>query len=148
VTAHVVWRADAAQSEIVRRIEKTSFGERSWGEKGVADSFVAPGAEVLLGGSSNNKPEGFAIWRASPGEAEVLAVGVVPAARGGGLGGALLGEIIVRARRAGATALYLEVDVGNAAAIGLYVGAGFVEAGRRKAYYRDGADALIMRKSL
>ncbi|HEY0300164.1 MAG TPA: GNAT family N-acetyltransferase, partial [Rhizomicrobium sp.] len=56
------------------------------------------------------------------------------------------------ARRLGAAVLFLEVAVGNEAALALYRRLGFAEAGRRKGYYAArGAppqDALVLRSNL
>lgn len=38
----------------------------------------------------------------------------------------------------------LEVRAGNAAAVALYRRLGFEEVGRRRRYYADGSDALLM----
>ena len=38
----------------------------------------------------------------------------------------------------------LEVRVSNAAAIALYEQLGFLQVGRRKGYYQDGEDAILM----
>ena len=48
----------------------------------------------------------------------------------------------------GADRMLLEVGAGNAAALGLYAAAGFVEIDRRPRYYRDGADAVVLRLPL
>jgi ribosomal-protein-alanine N-acetyltransferase len=48
----------------------------------------------------------------------------------------------------GAVAMFLEVAEGNAAARALYGAAGFAEAGRRRRYYADGGDALVLRREL
>ena len=48
----------------------------------------------------------------------------------------------------GAQTLFLEVSAENPPAINLYAGLGFEQVGRRKAYYADGSDALVMRLSL
>lgn len=44
--------------------------------------------------------------------------------------------------------MYLEVADRNGAARALYARAGYVPAGRRRGYYRDGDDALVLRKPL
>lgn len=97
-------------------------------------------------------PAGVLICRAVGGEAEILTVGVAPWARRQGVGEALMIAAIGVARQAGSEAMFLEVDVDNASAIGLYQRLGFERAGLRKAYYDRGAkgraDALVMRLDL
>ena len=44
-----------------------------------------------------------------------------------------------------ARSLFLEVAVHNAPALALYLGMGFQEVGRRPRYYKNGADALVLR---
>ncbi|MBI1187793.1 MAG: ribosomal-protein-alanine N-acetyltransferase [Alphaproteobacteria bacterium] len=97
------------------------------------------------------EPAGFALVQIAADEAEVLAMGVVPARRRAGVGRALLADAAGAARAAGAAALFLEVRADNAAAQALYRCAGFAIAGRRAGYYRDaqGAhDAIVMRLAL
>ncbi|MBX3272515.1 MAG: GNAT family N-acetyltransferase [Sandaracinaceae bacterium] len=72
-------------------------------------------------------------------EAEILAIGVAPEARGRGVGRALL-----EAALEGARAAHLEVRATNTAARALYARCGFVGAGVRRGYYADGEDALLM----
>ena len=69
------------------------------------------------------------------------------AARGRGLGRALLRAAARHAQTLGAANLFLEVGVDNPAALALYAGQGFVRVGQRKAYY-DGRDALILKAQL
>jgi [ribosomal protein S18]-alanine N-acetyltransferase len=78
-----------------------------------------------------------------PYEYEIHTIGVDPAFQGQGVGRRLLDELLDFANGA----VYLEVRTDNAAAIGLYESAGFVEIGLRKRYYRhSGADAYTMRR--
>ena len=63
--------------------------------------------------------------------------------RRGGVGTALLGALVERARAAGLP-VTLEVRASNTAALRLYGLAGFVAAGRRPGYYRDGEDAVVL----
>lgn len=98
---------------------------------------VAPGtaaASAVVGG---------AVARGVPGEVELLWVGVAPGQRRSGLGRALVDAVVARAR-ARASRVVLEVRVSNEPALALYRGAGFVVAGRRARYYRDGEDALVL----
>ncbi|WP_299443519.1 ribosomal protein S18-alanine N-acetyltransferase [uncultured Phycicoccus sp.] len=80
---------------------------------------------------------------------DVMTVAVAPAARGRGLGRALVDELERRAAARGAGHLMLEVRADNTAAVALYEGRGFVVLSRRRGYYQPGSvDALVMRKSL
>ena len=92
--------------------------------------------------------DGFALAREVAGEAELLTIAVATAARRQGVGRTLLETVLAMMVARGAEALFLEVASGNDAAIGLYTGAGFREAGRRRAYYDGITDALIYRKDL
>jgi [ribosomal protein S18]-alanine N-acetyltransferase len=130
------------------RLEAQSFGERSWGENNVKASFVAPRVTILLAGKPANQPSGFAMWRDLDGEAELLTIGAEPGAQRQGLATALLEAVRKQAADAGAARLFLEVDAGNEAALALYSAAGFEKISLRRAYYRDGADAVIMQVML
>jgi [ribosomal protein S18]-alanine N-acetyltransferase len=139
-----VWRAASEEEDALIRLEAQSFGARSWGEKSLRESFTAPGVMVLLAGKARNAPDGFAIWRDLDGEAEILTLGVAFGQRRLGLGAALLAGIVCSARSIKVERLFLEVDAGNQAARALYDAAGFARTGVRRAYYRDGADAVAM----
>ncbi len=120
-----------------------------WSEGNFRDALLA-GNLCLVAEQSGNLA-GCAVLQMAAGEAELLTMAVLAEARRKGLGRLLLRELVARASTYGATAIWLEVRVSNAAAIGLYRDAGFVEAGRRKAYYRtaDGReDAIMMRLAL
>jgi ribosomal-protein-alanine N-acetyltransferase len=64
--------------------------------------------------------------------------------RNRGYGRWLLEDAMSRARSIGATAITLEVRVSNAPARQFYRSYGFTEAYRRRAYYQDGEDALVL----
>ena len=102
-------------------------------------------------------PGAFGLWRNGAGlvlarmaadEAEILTFGVVPGARRRGHGAALLRGALAAARARGAGAMFLEAAAGNAPALALYAREGFAEVGRRRRYYSNGADALVLRRDL
>ncbi len=64
--------------------------------------------------------------------------------RNQGYGRWLLEDALSRARSMGSTSITLEVRVSNAAARQFYRSYGFTEAYRRRAYYQDGEDALVL----
>ena len=115
---------------------------RPWSEADFA-AFLADDTCFLI-------PEGhgFVLGRAVLDEAELLTIAVAEAARRQGVGQTLLSRFEAEAARRGAITAFLEVAADNAAALHLYSGASWQDAGRRRNYYGDGVDAAIMRKSL
>jgi [ribosomal protein S18]-alanine N-acetyltransferase len=125
-------------------IHATAFPPReAWGADAFALQLAMPGVFGL-----SHPSGGIILARVAADEAEVLTLAVAPAARRNGVASALLAAALATAREQGATAMVLEVAIGNAAARTLYDRAGFVEAGRRPRYYADGGDALILRARL
>ncbi|MDE6276377.1 MAG: ribosomal protein S18-alanine N-acetyltransferase [Clostridia bacterium] len=66
--------------------------------------------------------------------------------KGKGIGSLLLEDMIKLAKELNISALTLEVNVNNEAAIALYIKYGFVVEGRRLKFYGGRDDALIMWK--
>jgi ribosomal-protein-alanine N-acetyltransferase len=78
-------------------------------------------------------------------EGHIMNLAVHPNFRGRGLGAAVLGTLLERTRREGLAAFTLEVRASNTAALRLYRRAGFLEEGRRRAYYvKPTEDAVVM----
>jgi len=76
-------------------------------------------------------------------ELHITLVAVDPDQRRQGLGRLVLEHLLQRARDGGARHATLEVAAVNTAALALYARLGFATAGVRRAYYRNGDDALI-----
>ncbi|WP_425037662.1 GNAT family N-acetyltransferase [Primorskyibacter sp. S187A] len=85
---------------------------------------------------------GFAIARQVLDEAEILTIVVAPEHRGRGAGQHLLTGLCAQLRARGTARLFLEVAEDNAPARALYAKLGFVETGRRKAYYPRASGAV------
>lgn len=136
--------AGAADAPALAALHAAAFpsGE-AWGADAIAMMLAMPGAFGLW-----REAEGFVLARAAAGEAEILTLAVVPAARRKGLGAALLAGAMAAGRARGAEAMFLEVAEGNAAARALYLSFGFAEVGRRRRYYPDGSDALVLQRAL
>ena len=111
-----------------------------WGTTALTAMLRLEGGFGLLAGDA-----GFILARAVAGEAELLTLAVHPDARRHGLGARLLEAAVAEAARRGAAALFLEVSEANIAARALYTRAGAAEVGRRRRYYADGTDALVLR---
>ncbi len=117
-----------------------------------AEAWSADAMRLML-----EMPGAFGLWRPGAGlvlsrvaldEAEILTIGVVPAARRQGLGAALLGAALAGALARGAATMFLEVAADNEAAVTLYASLAFLPVGRRRDYYGRGRDAQVLRRPL
>ena len=117
--------------------------DECWNERIIAGQLSQPGVFGLIDARG-----GMLLARLAADEAEVLTVAVVPERRQQGLGAALLSRAADEARLRGAERIFLEVSTRNPAARGLYQQLGYQQIGRRKAYYADGSDALVLSKVL
>ena len=80
--------------------------------------------------------------------ADVQTIAVAAGHEGAGTGSRLLARLIEEAKERGADDVLLEVRADNPRAQRLYRWFGFEQIHIRPRYYRDGADALIMRLDL
>ncbi|MFN3721524.1 MAG: GNAT family N-acetyltransferase [Paracoccaceae bacterium] len=119
---------------------------RPWNAGEIAALLDSPYVFVLT------EPHGFLMGRAIAGEAELLTLAVLPAARRQGLGARLTLQFLAESRARNATHAFLEVAAGNGPAIALYEQVGFSPMGRRSRYYigSDGLtdDALVLFRAL
>ena len=76
--------------------------------------------------------------------ATITKVSINPAVQKKGLGYYLFNSIMKIALDMGATSFSLEVRESNIAAQGLYLKSGYEKKGKRKGYYSDGEDAIVM----
>lgn len=88
-------------------------------------------------------PAGFALAWSVADEVHVLNVATDPEHRRRGIGRALMGAIVDRARSGKARLVLLEVRRSNRAAIRLYRSQGFSAIGVRRAYYADNREDAI-----
>jgi ribosomal-protein-alanine N-acetyltransferase len=130
--------AGIAHAGVMAALHEAAFLHTPWDEKGIAALLAQPGTIGLL-----DPRGGFLLLRLAADEAEILTIAVV--AKRQGVGTALMRAGITQARKAGAAAMYLEVAVGNHAALALYKTLQFQRAGRRKGYYPNGEDAIVLR---
>jgi [ribosomal protein S18]-alanine N-acetyltransferase len=92
---------------------------------------------------------GFLVASAVSTEWEIENVVVDDAVRRRGLGMRLIGHLVSQARSEQAQSIFLEVRESNGSARALYEKAGFVQIGRRSAYFRNPTeDAILYRLSL
>lgn len=118
-----------------------------------------PWTEAELAGYLTNRfvfllsePGGFLLGRVIADEAELLTIAVAPDARRAGIGRRLVAGFLDESARRGAATAFLEVAETNAAALALYLSAGFAPVARRKGYYSlpagGAVDAILMQTGL
>ena len=107
----------------------------------------APRRVALVAEDEKRQICGFIVARCGLDAWEIENVVVSPPQRRRGVGRELV-RMVVRLAEATAAAVLLEVRESNAAARQLYEKLGFLETGRRTAYYSDPPeDALLLRRS-
>jgi [ribosomal protein S18]-alanine N-acetyltransferase len=136
--------ATVAHAAILAAVHATAFPPRErWAIDTISLQLALPGVVGFL-----HPRGGMLLARVIGDEAEILTLAVEPRVRRQGVATALLTKALAETRSRGARSVLLEVSISNAAARALYGHAGFVEVGRRRRYYADGADALILRAEL
>lgn len=130
----------AASADTLAALHAGCFPD-AWDAAAITALLATPGTFAFT------HDDGFVLARVAGDEAEILTLAVAPAARGRGLGRALLQAVIRKVSEMGGASLFLEVGADNPAALALYAGLGFTRVGMRKAYY-NGGDALVLRLSL
>ncbi|MGL4967329.1 MAG: ribosomal protein S18-alanine N-acetyltransferase [Inquilinus sp.] len=142
--------AGPAEAAVLSALYETAFAE-AWAPDQLAQLLAGPGVFALIALDDAGEPAGYALGRVAADEAELLSIALLPGQRRRAGGRLLLDALIDRCAAAGAETLFLEVATNNAAALALYRGAGFREAGRRKGYYKAGpavVDAIVMKRDL
>jgi ribosomal-protein-alanine N-acetyltransferase len=134
-------RAIQADVEVMAAVHVAAFAPAdAWSAELFDLQLAMPNCFGLL-----HQKGGLILARVAADEAEILTLAVVPTVRRTGLGFALLDAATGLATSLGARAIFLEVSVTNIAARALYTKAGFIQAGRRRQYYSDASDALVLR---
>jgi len=144
--------ADAGprDAKAIAALHAASF-RRGWSDDEVEQLLHDPSVvadRATIGGSL----VGFILARHAADEAEILSIAVDAAARGQGLGRALLQRNLGRLAGLGVRAVFLEVGADNAPALSLYDRMGFEQVGKRERYYGSeptlDSTALVLRRDL
>jgi len=125
---------------------------RGWPLQDFVSYLMSAETPAYIACDAKRRIAGFAMLRLVADECELLTIVVDPKWRGKKVGLALLRAAFDDLLMSPAKAMFLEVDEGNAPAIKLYKGLGFLPVGTRKGYYpkADGqpATAIVMRRNL
>lgn len=142
----------ARRSEVatLAALEQRSFATDRLSARQYRRHVGSPSAVVLVAEGPGGAVLGSAVvfLRAASRVARLYSIAVDAAARGRGIGAALLDASEAVARRRARAVLRLEVRQDNPAAIALYEARGYRRTGARTAYYEDGADAWRYERAL
>jgi [ribosomal protein S18]-alanine N-acetyltransferase len=127
-------------------LEELLFPDDMWTVDQVTEELTAPHRQGWVW--VDESLVGYAITMTVGDIADLQRIGVHPARQRSGVAKALLLEAMGAAKAARADRMLLEVSAANTAAVGFYAAAGFTEIDRRLRYYKDGSDAIVMRRSL
>jgi ribosomal-protein-alanine N-acetyltransferase len=126
-------------------LDKLCFGSAAWSTVGWTTEFERLSEDRVILVADEGDVVGYVVLLVPPVSldvVELLRIAVTPGERRTGIGGQLMTAALSKC--SGRTVL-LEVAAGNDSALGLYQAFGFEEISRRRGYYADGEDAVIMR---
>ncbi len=128
-------------------LESECFSEEPWNMQMLAESFLSPQfTGVLL--EEDGTITAYGGIGVVEDEAELQLIATAEMYRRCGRGKLILSRLEGEARARGAKKMFLEVRVSNSSALLMYLKDGFEGIYTRPRYYRNGEDAVVMRKEL
>jgi [ribosomal protein S18]-alanine N-acetyltransferase len=131
--------ATADDVPAVARLEADLFGVDAWSADGVREELTGDRRTALVA-DQDGRVVGYVVTMDSGDVVDLQRVAVHPAHRRRGLARELLASAGTGSR------MLLEVASGNEPALAFYAAEGFTEIHRRRRYYRDGVDAVVMER--
>lgn len=134
---------------VLAAYEKELFPYSPWSTSQFKEEFAGiPTTRYMSVAESGNKIVGYCgVFLPAPGvEADILTVAVLPDFRRHGIAREFMRQIEQWSKERGASAMMLEVEQSNYAAIELYKSLGYLQISVRMDYYGPGQDAFVMRK--
>lgn len=126
-------------------LEADAFGQDAWAQATLAGALQSEGRRAVVA-TDDAQPVGYAVSRSAGDIVDLERVVVRPDARRRGVASVLLDDLVAQAD--GADRMLVEVSALNRGAVAFYAARGFAQIDVRPRYYRDGSDALVMRRSL
>jgi len=128
--------ANSSDLEILTRLDAEIFGVTAWSENQWAGELSNAQVSIEF---RDGQAVGFISASKSGDDFEIRKVGVLAESRRAGIARKLVDTF-----RRGGGRLLIEVAANNESAIAFYHALTFREISRRKKYYADGADAIVM----
>jgi ribosomal-protein-alanine N-acetyltransferase len=143
-----VRRATAGDVPAVADLDRELFGVDAWSADQVAEELLGEHRRAWVVGEP---VAGYAVTRTIGDVTDLQRIAVHPGHRRHGLAHALLDAAVAEVSEPEAAAghrMLLEVSARNTGALAFYTAEGFVEIARRRRYYRDGGDALVLQRAV
>jgi len=140
-TRRVIRPATPHDAAAIAALEQEIFGSEAWSSAMVADELTGERRRAWVAGDV----VGYAITMQTDDVVDLQRIAVSPIHRRQGVARALLATAMADSR---GSRMLLEVSVANTGAIAFYASAGFGEIDRRRRYYKDGSDAIVMEAQL
>ncbi len=134
---------------VLASYEKLLFPYSPWSTSQFKEEFAGiPTTRYISLAEDGNTIVGYCgVFLPAPGvEADILTVAVLPEYRRQGIAREFMLQIEAWAAERKASAMMLEVELSNIAAINLYESLGYMKISVRMDYYGPGKDAHVMRK--
>jgi ribosomal-protein-alanine N-acetyltransferase len=144
----VIRPATPTDGPAVAALDAVLFGPDAWAVDSVAAELCGERRRGVVALDGSGLLVGYAVTVLAGHTADLTRIAVARAHRRGGLARAMLRTVCRLAAEDGASRVLLEVAADNAGALALYTTEGFAEVGRRRRYYRDGRDALVLGRPL
>jgi [ribosomal protein S18]-alanine N-acetyltransferase len=139
--------AAEADAPAVAALDLEAFGVDAWSPSSVEAELTGEGRCTVVA-VEGRQLLGYAITSRCDDVVDLHRIAVRPAHRRQGLAHDLLAACLDRARGERADRVLLEVSADNPGALAFYAAEGFTAIDRRRRYYRDGSDAVVMRLPL
>lgn len=136
-------RATLADVPFILTIERASPAAAHWHDSEYSSAIDSP-ARLLLVAEQNSQVVGFAVAFTAIPEWELENIAVHPRSREQGIGRILMNALIGAAKAAGATEIRQEIRASNLPAQRLAQFCGFLQDGRRAAYYKEPVEDAIL----
>ncbi|HET7385740.1 MAG TPA: GNAT family N-acetyltransferase [Nocardioidaceae bacterium] len=124
-------------------LDRDTFGRDAWSRASMESELFGRGLRSVV--AERDGILGYAITRSAGDLTDLQRIVVRPEDRRQGLARRLLRVVLDGYSM---PQVLLEVRADNAAALAFYAAEGFVELDRRAGYYRDGTDAVVMRREM
>ena len=139
---------DLLSSDVDKIVELCEKNFADGWNKSMLESAFNSGRFICIGIEEENKLIGLISCSTTDFDADIEGITIDKDFRRNGFAKALLGLLEVKLKEKNIEKVFLEVRESNVPAKKLYLSAGYNEINKRKKYYSDGEDAVIMAKEL